>query len=61
MIDEVAYCSRRAEHYSKRAAEVTDSKLRQAYEAVALEFSVRATVGDPNRRLRLVDGVAPEL
>ena len=61
MISEVAYCSTRAEHYLKLAADSTDSKLRSAYEAVALEFSVRATVADPNRRRRLVDWVAPEV
>jgi hypothetical protein len=61
MMNEVAYCSGRAEHYLTLASSAGDRKLKDAYEAVAMEFSVRAMVGNPSRQLRFVDGVAPEL
>jgi hypothetical protein len=34
--------------------------LRRAHEAMAKDFSARATAGDRNRMLLVVDGVAPE-
>ena len=44
MMNEVAYCSGRAEHYLTMASIAGDRKLKEAYEVVAIEFSVRATV-----------------
>jgi hypothetical protein len=43
-----------------RANEDSDDVLRRANEAMAKDFSARATAGDRNRMLLLVDGVAPE-
>jgi len=60
-IDEVTYCSGRAKYYLGLASDAADPKLKEAYEAVAMEFSTRGAGGDPNRQLRLIGGVAPEL
>ena len=60
IMNEVDYFSGRARHYLQKAAVATDVTLREAFEAVALEFSARAATGNRMRELRLVDGIAPE-
>ena len=57
-MDEVSYFKSRAQHYSTLAREASDLKLREAYQAVALDFSVKSITADPCRRLHLIDGLA---
>jgi hypothetical protein len=59
-MNEVDYFVGRAQYYLRRANEDSDDVLRRAHEAMAKDFSARATAGDRNRMLLVVDGVAPE-
>jgi hypothetical protein len=57
-MDQVSYYKARAQHYSGLAGNAGDTKLREAYEAVALDFSVRSITADANKRVHLIDGLA---
>jgi len=57
-MNEVDYLQSRARAYLARAAAASDLKLREAYQAVALEFSVKSMTADSNRLVVLIDGLA---
>ena len=50
-MNEVDYFAGRAQYYLRRANEDADDVLRRAHEAMAKDFSARATAGDRNRML----------
>jgi ABC-type molybdate transport system substrate-binding protein len=60
LMNEVDYFNGRAQHYLQKADVAADGSLRQAFEAVARDFSAKAAAGDRKRELYLIDGLAQD-
>jgi hypothetical protein len=60
-MNKCTYFAGRAQHYFTLASEARDPAQREALEAAAREFLVRAARSDPAKEIAVVDGVAPEI
>ena len=60
VMNEVEYFSARALHYRQKSQAAADIGLRQAFEAIARDFSARAAAGDRSGELYVIEGVAPD-
>jgi hypothetical protein len=54
-MDEVTYFNNRAQHYITLARRASSSRLKEAYKAVALDFSTKSMAADPNKHVDLID------
>jgi hypothetical protein len=57
-VKEVSYYKIRAQHYSQLAEATDDSRLKEAFEAIAADMASKVTTADPQRDVFLIDGIA---
>ena len=57
LMSQASYYTSRAHSYAWLARETKDLKLKEALDALAHHFALKATTADPDRKVVVIDGV----